>query len=130
MSQGLDYSFSRSERMKLRKNIHTLFQKGEAFSFLPFRIIHHTIPQVEGLSNSIQVGISVPKKKIKTAVKRNLIKRRIREAWRTQKHQFTSAQAKTVTQVFLIYQSNKILPYQDIAQAVQQIIQTLNKKYK
>ena len=44
-----------------------------------------TSPAAEPLSDQVRILISVPKKLFKRAVKRNLLKRRIREAFRLQK---------------------------------------------
>ncbi len=47
-----------------------------------------TSPATEPLSDQVRILISVPKKLFKRAVKRNLLKRRIREAFRLQKELF------------------------------------------
>ncbi|MEM9737650.1 MAG: ribonuclease P protein component [Bacteroidota bacterium] len=72
------YSFPSSMRLKQRKLIQLLFSKGQwhqlgllRFYYLPF--MGH---------NRDQVLIVVPKKGIKKAVKRNQVKRRMREAYR------------------------------------------------
>ena len=44
-----------------------------------------TSPAAEPLSDQVRILVSVPKKLFKRAVKRNLLKRRIREAFRLQK---------------------------------------------
>lgn len=129
MSNIQDFSFKKNERLKQRKNIDTLFQNGEAFSFFPFRVVHHCIPHSALSSLPLQVGISVPKKKIKSAVKRNIIKRRTKEAWRLQKAVLTQHSAPFTIQIFLIYQSPEIFDFAKIKMAIQKILNQLQKLY-
>ena len=70
-----------------------------------------------------RVLISVPKKIFKRAVKRNLCKRRIREAWRKQKHLLS---CENGTDILFMYSSKEILSYDDIFTAIGQIIEKLN----
>lgn len=130
MSDIQDYSFKKNERLKQRKNIDTLFQNGEAFSFFPFRVVHHCIPHSAASSVPLQVGISVPKKKIKSAVNRNLIKRRTKEAWRLQKAVLTQHSKPFTIQVFLIYQSPEIFNFVKIKTAIQKILKQLQQHYE
>lgn len=76
-------SFKKEERLCNIKLIEKLFSDGSSFLVYPFRIIWLS----EDLSSSspVQVLISVPKRKFKRAVDRNLIKRRIREVYRLHK---------------------------------------------
>lgn len=76
-------SFKKEERLCNIKLIEKLFNNGSSFLLYPFRIVWLS----EDLSSNfpVQVLISVPKRKFKRAVDRNLIKRRIREVYRLQK---------------------------------------------
>ena len=75
-------TFPKSERLSGRKIITQLFESGESLFLHPFKILY--LP-----NNSIEASrilISVPKRNFKKAVDRNLLKRRIREAYRLNKH--------------------------------------------
>lgn len=70
-----------------------------------------------------RIMVSVPKKMFKRAVKRNLLKRRIRESWRKQKASLNSSS----TDILFIYPTKEILSYEQIYTAVGQIIEKINK---
>src|SRR5690606_21514171 len=73
-------SFPKSEKIKLKKQIETLFHSGKAFQFEYLRFIWKVIPATD--ESKIKFGVSTPKKKLRKAHDRNTAKRRIREAWR------------------------------------------------
>ncbi|MET4082895.1 ribonuclease P protein component [Pedobacter sp. UYP30] len=77
------YTFKKEERLCSKKHLDLLFKGGSSFLLYPFRIsyLFVTVPNLP----PVQVVISVPKKRFKRAVDRNLIKRRIREAYRLNK---------------------------------------------
>lgn len=79
------YTLQATERLKLRKQIETLFRTGEAFSVFPLRVIYKLQP-VAAPDSPVRAGFSIPKKRIRRAVQRNRIRRLLREAWRLQKH--------------------------------------------
>jgi len=77
------YNFKKEERLCNVKLIEKLFTNGFSFLVYPFRIVWLT--NVANSVHPVQVLISVPKKRFKRAVDRNLIKRRIREVYRLHK---------------------------------------------
>ena len=70
--------------------------------------------------------VSVPKKSFKRAVKRNLLKRRIRESWRRQKHLLS---VEGNLDILFMYSVKEVLSYEEIYAAVGQIIDALNSRF-
>jgi ribonuclease P protein component len=75
------YTFKKEERLCSHKLLEKLFHSRSSFLLYPFRVVWLK----ESLEVPVQVVISVPKKRFKKAVDRNLLKRRIREAYRLNK---------------------------------------------
>jgi len=81
--KSLPATFSKSERLKKDKLIKELFDKGSSFFLYPLLTKFLIVPVVE---HTNQVLFSVSKKNFKRAVDRNLLKRRMLEAFRQHKH--------------------------------------------
>ncbi len=121
-SRPKKFGFSKAERLTGKKKIEELFKHGSSFFLHPLLVkFHHTDEELH------RVLISVPKKKIKRAVDRNLIKRRIREAYRLNKHLVYGEQPRFF-HVALIYQDNSILPYSEIEKKLIILLRRLAQK--
>ena len=73
----------KSERLDKKKVIEKMFAGGSrSFSVFPLRVVY--LP-VEELEAPISILVSVSKRRFKRAVKRNRVKRQIREAYRKNK---------------------------------------------
>ncbi|WP_317039302.1 ribonuclease P protein component [Roseivirga sp. 4D4] len=122
---NLKYTFPKSERLHSKKLIKELFEKGSSFYLYPYKVIY--LPQDDIESN--QVLISVSKKKFKKAVTRNLIKRKIKEAYRLNKHLLTDeSQALPKLLIGYIYTGKDILPYQTIEGKLKKSLLRLKKE--
>ncbi len=93
---------------------------------------HGSVPGLRYLclyGNDAEVSrmmVSVPKKSFKRAVKRNLLKRRIRESWRRQKHLLA---VEGNLDILFMYSVKEVLSYEEIYAAVGQIIEDLNARF-
>ena len=100
-----DETLSKSQRLCGKKAVETLFGQGRGGvkGCLRYRYVPR---EEEGPS---RILVSVPKRSFKRAVKRNLLKRRIREAYRRQK-----ALLPAGMDILFIYSASEVLPYSDI----------------
>mgnify|MGYP001587997813 CR=1 FL=1 len=79
----MKHTLGKEERLKSKKLIESLYQKGSSVKVFPLRMI---FLQTAHTSNfPAQVGVSVAKRNFKLAVDRNRIKRLMRESYRLQK---------------------------------------------
>ena len=74
-------------------------------------------------ADASRILISVPKRSFKRAVKRNLLKRRIREAYRLQKQLLP-----VPVDVLFVYQSREVLPFGDIFAAMTAVLTAIAEK--
>lgn len=123
------FTLGAHERLKLRKQIETLFSEGKAFSVFPLRAIFLLHEKTNISSAPALTGFSVPKKKIRLAVERNRIKRLLREGWRLNKHLLYSHIPEGYQlHCFIIYQNNATDSFQHISGSVVQLMEGLIKR--
>jgi ribonuclease P protein component len=80
----MNYRLPKTERLHAEKVIKELFNEGSSFFLYPFKVVFFKKSDLAGQVN--QVLFSVSKKKIRRANGRNYIKRRLKEAYRLNKH--------------------------------------------
>lgn len=123
-------TFKKHERLSGQKIIDTLFLEGKIFVVSPFRVVWLEY-ELAGQSPA-QMLISVSKKRIKKAVDRNLVKRRIREAYRKNKDEFYEfLNRNQVKCAFaLLYNSDLIADYKEIEEKINLLLQRFQSEYE
>ncbi|MGD0583104.1 MAG: ribonuclease P protein component [Bacteroidales bacterium] len=102
-------TFRKNERLCNKKAIAELFENGISFYSFPFQIIWIKSP--DELTPPARVAISVSKKYFRRAVRRNLIRRRIREAYRRNKYiLYEFLGSRNVSIIFIIIFKDKTIP--------------------
>ena len=112
------YSFSKAEKLTGKKKIEELFNNGSSFYLNTFRVKY-----LASEEECHRILISVPKKNFKRAVDRNLLKRRIREAYRLNKSMIDNTDGSSFYIAF-IYLSKSILTFHEIQD---QLIKSLKR---
>ncbi|MCF6214377.1 MAG: ribonuclease P protein component [Flavobacteriaceae bacterium] len=120
----MDFTFNKPEKLKHKKHIEQLFKEGKSLTLFPLRMVYlhanHSGNQI------LQVGFSVPKRKFKHAVDRNLLKRRMREAYRLNKETIYKVISDKHLLMF-IYLDKEIQPSSNIHLKMGQLIQKFIK---
>ena len=96
------------EHLKSKRVIEQVYANGASVTSFPLRAVFIEQPQ-EIQEPTAAILINVAKKRFRHAVDRNLVKRRIREAYRTSKHPFIEALENNGKKmaVAIIYIDNK-----------------------
>ena len=105
-TQNQKLTFSKNERLCSKIIIDEIFEKGKKVKAFPFIVTYLPINSENcEWENQAKIVIAVPKKKVKLAVNRNVLKRRIKEAYRLNKQPFYTAlkEKNSHLALFLVY---------------------------
>jgi len=116
-------TFGKNEKLKSKKAIENLFSEGQSYVSHPIRIVYSTKLKDD---YAVKAGVSVAKKKFKHAVDRNLLKRRIREAYRLNKNLVNLPDHSV--DVLFIYTSSKFKDFEVINQSMRELLEKLDSK--
>lgn len=120
-----DRSLPRTQRLRSLGAVRRIFTEGESGFVFPFRYVWYAEADNR---QSVEVLFSVPKKFHKRANKRNLLRRRTKEAYRLQKQLLTDLPAAVNLDLALIYSSKEELSYKTIAHAVRKILAAVSER--
>ncbi len=119
------FRFPKNQRLCSEKEIEKLFSNGNYFSEKPFSVMWSFKEKHDSVF--IKSLIVVSKKKVKLAVTRNTIKRKIKEAYRINKKQLESVLKNKNKQLNLavIYQHEEVLDYMIIEEKINLVFNRL-----
>ncbi len=123
---GHDNTFPKREKLKHRKSIQYLFEKGSSFSAFPIRLIYFVQPAIPQ-EDIAKFSVSVSKRNFSSAVDRNQIKRKVREAYRLNKRILLSycSEKKVALHMMWIYTAKEKTEYKRIESQVTLLIRRL-----
>lgn len=134
-----DFTLPRSERLRSLKAIRRLFTEGRSGFVYPFRYMFLVDSAASDAASDaakggalegnagkdvaeLEVMFSVPKKFHKRANKRNLLKRRMREAYRLNNGVLREKALGKSVDLALVYSTKDILSYKTIEHALRRIM--------
>jgi len=118
------------ERISLQKEIDCLFKQGNAFISYPLRVVY--LEQKPFSESPISILVSVPKKKFKRAVKRNRMKRLIREAYRQKKDSLIRhcLEKESGLLIAFLFVGNELCLWKEMETAMEKALNILKEKTK
>ncbi len=115
-------SLPKTERLCGKKTVAALMDRGKGgvSGCLRYRFLRREGPEADAPA---RILVSVPKRNFKRAVKRNLLKRRVRESYRLQKQLLPAG-----IDIMFVYLPREVLPSADIYAAMTAALQEVASK--
>ncbi len=127
-----EHTLTKCERLHSRSDVEALFSGGSrSMAAFPLRLVYH-IASRGVVDAPAEMLVSVPKKYFKRAVKRNRVKRQVREAFRKNKGIIAESldvnmPDKKVMMAF-IWLDDRLYSTSDVAEKVERLMTRLSEK--
>ena len=129
----MDATLSREERLRSKRALERLFGQGKGGFVYPFRYTYLIEKETNGDDSPTggvppaSVLFSVPKRFHKRANKRNLLRRRTREAYRLNKSLLADGGVRGA-EIALVYSVKEVADYKRIEHAVRKILSQIAER--
>ena len=117
------YTLGKNERLKSRKQIDRLFDRGRKMMIFPFRLMY----QISIGEADLKAGFTASSRNFPRAVDRNRIKRLTREAYRLQKGALEGIlkKNKQAVHLFFIYTGRELPESAAVHKSIRQLLDKL-----
>ena len=111
-------TLGKAEKLKSRKLIGELFTSGKSVKAYPLVAVY--LP-LDAPNENTLFGVSVAKKRIRNAVDRNLVKRRVREAYRLHKETLLENEGLELA-LMVLYLKGEVAPFAEVEKSMQKLL--------
>ena len=121
----MDYKLNKDEKLCSRTAVNLLFDEGQSLMAFPLRAAYRLRPQGE---HPVQFLITIPKKRIRRAVMRVTLRRRVREAYRLTRHDLLVPELLRTGQgvdIAFVYLDSNPAPYNVILDKMTSLLQRI-----
>jgi ribonuclease P protein component len=116
------------ERLKSKKHFAALFNQGRSIGKPPVTLIYKEVAFNQPVP--VQTAFTVPKRKFKKATERNKLKRRMKEAFRQNKHGLYDTLTKNQKQLGMVfvYTGKEAVSYNVISEKIVLLLQEIQQQ--
>lgn len=122
------HTLKKAERLCSKKVIDELFAEGESFLAFPIKVVYKVTELPQPVP--VQAGFTVSKKIFKRAVKRNRIKRLMREAYRLNKQMLPLLADEQQMAIFFIFIGKELPTFAQVEKAMKKALYKLVESSK
>ncbi|NPA42404.1 MAG: ribonuclease P protein component [Chlorobi bacterium] len=112
-------------RIKRKKIMDALIGEGESLFLYPFKLIYKEMPLPEDVPFQMAVGVS--KKRFRKAVRRNRVRRLVRESFRLEQHRLPSDRQLALLIVYVGKEEEK---FDFMRRRMARLLDMLTQKFK
>lgn len=123
----MNFSYSKKDKLKSKKQIDNLFNQGKYVTVFPLRLVYLKTEFDDG--TTLKTGVSVSKKLHKNAVDRNRIKRLMREAYRLNKLKYFNNSTTAYT-FMILYIGKEKATFEDLNTKMDTLFSKFTNKNK
>ena len=124
-----EFTLGKEERLKNNLSIQALLKHGKVVSRFPLKIYwdFSSDPQQK---YPVRAAIGISKRKFKRAVDRNLMKRRLREAYRLNKYTLYDSldRHQQKIQLIILLLSDEFIPYDQLEKGLHELLRLMVNK--
>ena len=121
----MDHKLNKDEKLCSRTAVNLLFDEGKSLMAFPLRAAYRLRPQGD---HPVQFLISIPKKRIRRAVQRVTLRRRVREAYRLTRRELLLPEllrSGCGVDIAFVYLDSTPAPYSTIHEKMTSLLQRI-----
>lgn len=134
MDEAVRFTLSKEERISSKRQIERLFGGcgSRSITSYPIRAVY-LLEKSDGRNAPVSILASVPKRCFKRAVRRNRVKRQLREAYRQNKHSIinkVNSMEGMSLMIAFIWIDNKLYDTKTVEQKMKNLLQRIDEKVR